>query len=86
MQKFSPIRRAAAVASGVAVAALLTTGAATVTASAPQAPIPFPCTGSPLDSATTCALYGHDGSDRGDASGGDTPNLGGGGGGTSLQF
>ena len=81
-----PTRSIAAVFAGAAVAAVLSVGTGVVSASAPSDPIPFPCTGSPLDSATTCSLYGHTGGNAGDASGGDTPNLGGGGGGGSLQF
>lgn len=41
--------------------------------------IPLPCTGSPLDSLTTCATAGHNatgGGDRGDAAGADTPSYG----------
>ena len=78
--------RATARNEAAAAAAVLSVGTGVVSASAPSDPIPFPCTGSPLDSATTCSLYGHTGGNAGDASGGDTPNLGGGGGGGSLQF
>lgn len=43
----------------------------------PGAP-PISCTGTPLDAFTTCATGGHGqrGSDRGDATGADTPSLG----------
>jgi len=74
-----PSRSLAVVFAGAAVTAVLSAGATVTTASAPSDPIPFPCTGSPLDSATTCSLYGHEGGNAGDGSGGDTPNLGGGG-------
>jgi hypothetical protein len=81
-----PSRSLAVVFAGAAVAAVLPAGTGVVTASSPSDPIPLSCTGTPLDSATTCSLYGHEGGNAGDGTGGDTPNLGGGGGGGSLQF
>lgn len=75
----------AAVSAGGAVAAVLVTASgagATAVAAAPTAdtpPLAISCTGYPIDAFTTCATGGHygKGSDRGDASGGDTPVLGG---------
>ncbi len=79
------IARRTAVSTGAAVAAVLVSagGATAATASSPANVPPISCTGSPLDAFTTCATGGHSqrGGDRGDAVGGDTPSLGGGGGG-----
>lgn len=75
---------AGAVVAGVLMvpgSASAATAAAAPTAEAP--PLAISCTGYPIDAFTTCATGGHQGkgSDRGDASGSDTPSLGGGGGG-----
>ncbi len=74
-----------AVTVGAAAAAVLVSGggASAATAAPSDAPpgvLPISCTGYPIDAFTTCGLSGHygKGSDRGDASGGDTPVLGGG--------
>lgn len=73
-------RRTAVSVGAAAAAVLVSAGSASATAPTPAPPIS--CTGTPLDAFTTCATGGHatTGSDRGDAVGGDTPNLGGGGG------
>lgn len=77
------IARRTAVSVGAAAAAVVVSGGGAMAAEAPPATLPLSCTGSPLDAFTTCASSGHStrGGDRGDAVGGDTPNLGGGGGG-----
>jgi hypothetical protein len=74
----------AAFSVGAATAAVVVS-AGGASAAAPSDAPPFPCTGSPLDGFTTCGasgFYGNGvtGSNQGDASGGDTPTLGGGGG------
>jgi hypothetical protein len=78
------IARRTAIASGAAVAAVLVSAGGATAATPADAP-PFACTGSPLDAFTTCGAsggYGNGvtGGNAGDATGGDTPVLGGGGG------
>ncbi len=76
-----------AFSAGAVVAGVLMVPGSASAATAPTAdapPLAISCTGYPIDAFTTCATAGHygKGSDRGDASGGDTPVLGGGGGGS----
>lgn len=80
------IARRAAISAGATVAAVvMTAGSASAFADPVPGigPLPLSCTGAPIDAYTACAVGGHytpNGGNPGDATGADTPVLGGGGG------